>query len=61
MERVASKEKPDATLLLGDNFYDNGVKDVEDEQFESVYKKMFEGEGMQDVQYVQIEYFYKKS
>lgn len=49
MERMASIEKPDATLLLGDNFYDNGVKDVNDEQFESVYKKMFEGNAMQDV------------
>ncbi len=45
MEKIAANpaEKPDFILMLGDNFYDSGVKNAEDPafktHFEDVYKK----------------------
>lgn len=41
MERKCVEEKPDAVILLGDNFYMDGVADVQDGQWQSKFSEIY--------------------
>ena len=41
MGKVCEQRGCDAALLLGDNFYPNGVKDVDDPQWESTFEDVY--------------------
>jgi tartrate-resistant acid phosphatase type 5 len=41
MERKCADEKPDAVILLGDNFYVDGVADVQDSQWRTKFSEMY--------------------
>ena len=41
MERKCVEVKPDAVILLGDNFYMDGVGDVQDVQWQSKFSEMY--------------------
>lgn len=44
MARHAAWSKPDAVMLLGDNFYEDGVESVDDPRFDSDFESLFDVE-----------------
>merc|ERR1719500_840816 len=48
MNYWAGKVNPDAILLLGDNFYDDGVINSDDARFEQTYLEVFKGEFLKE-------------
>jgi tartrate-resistant acid phosphatase type 5 len=43
MERVAAEQPTHATLYLGDNFYPDGVRSVDDAQWKSKFERLYGG------------------
>lgn len=43
MEGLCARVRPHAVLLLGDNFYDDGVTSVDDPQWEAKFERMYDG------------------
>lgn len=41
MREHAKRSLPDAAVLLGDNFYESGVKSIDDPRFESDFEELF--------------------
>jgi len=48
MNAVAASENLDFALALGDNFYDSGVKSVDDKRFSETFEKVFSGDALKD-------------
>lgn len=49
LERLCVEQKPDAVLLLGDNFYTHGVKNTTDVQWQEKFEQMYAGDCLKNV------------
>lgn len=49
LETLCQQQRPDAVLLLGDNFYVHGVKNTSDEQWQQKFEQMYAGECLKSV------------
>ncbi|MBF0383934.1 MAG: metallophosphoesterase, partial [Magnetococcales bacterium] len=55
MEREAKKSgKPDFVLLLGDNFYNNGVVSIDDPQWQEKFEKIYKGSQLQNIPFFAV-------
>ncbi|MGN7610713.1 metallophosphoesterase [Magnetococcales bacterium HHB-1] len=55
MERIASKDKDTAfVLLLGDNFYPNGVYSLKDPQWQDKFEKIYRGETLDKLPFLAL-------
>ncbi|MBF0194553.1 MAG: metallophosphoesterase [Magnetococcales bacterium] len=55
MEREAEKSgKPDFVLLLGDNFYNNGVVSIDDYQWQEKFEKIYSGTQLKDIPFFAV-------
>ena len=54
MNHWAEKLNLDGIVSLGDNFYDNGVKNSDDARFEQTYLEVFKGEFLKETPFYVI-------
>ncbi|MBF0444354.1 MAG: metallophosphoesterase [Magnetococcales bacterium] len=55
MEREAKKSgKPDFVLLLGDNFYNDGVVSIDDPQWQEKFERIYKGNLLKDIPFFAV-------